>query len=69
MTNAAQHESPVVTALCSQKTSLLSLRNNFFYYCFIFLKDAIQSNLKFIVLNFYKMASRHIHSLLMCMAK
>lgn len=50
MTNAAQHESPVMTALCSEKNHFASPLECFFSYCcFICPKDAILSNLTFIV--------------------
>lgn len=68
MTNAAQHESPVVTALCSRKKRSALPSEHFSF--FLFLKDATLSNLVFIVLFFYnKMVSGHIHSVLMCMSK
>lgn len=67
MTNAAQHESPVVTALCSRK-KLFALPSEHFLP--LFLKGAILSNLLFVVLNFYnKMVSGHIHSVLIYMTK
>lgn len=67
MTNAAQHESPVVTALCSRK-KLFALPSEHFFP--LFLKGAILSNLLFVVLNFYnKMVSGHIHSVLIYMTK
>lgn len=67
MTNTAQHESPVVTALCSRKKLFALPLEHFF---FLFLKDSILSNLPFLVLNFYsEMVSKHLHSVLMCMSK
>lgn len=65
MTNAAQHESPVVTALCSQKEQfVLPLERLFFF------KNAILSTLLCVVLSFYnEMLSGHIHSVLMYRSK